>query len=86
MISGGDDDPLQAVNVVAQPRVFPAGSGIVQVLRDEGFEVMEAEHAQAALDILESHGRRIHVLFTDIHMPGTMDGSGPRASHLKTLA
>jgi CheY-like chemotaxis protein len=47
---------------------------IVQALLDEGFEVMEAEHAEAALIVLGSHGRRIHVLFTDIQMPGTMDG------------
>jgi two-component system, response regulator PdtaR len=47
---------------------------IVQALLDEGFEVMEVEHAEAALIVLESHGRRIHVLFTDIQMPGAMDG------------
>jgi two-component system, response regulator PdtaR len=47
---------------------------IVQALLDEGFEVMEAEHAEAALVILENHAHRIHVLFTDIQMPGTMDG------------
>ncbi len=47
---------------------------IVQALLDEGFEVMEVEHAKAALIVLESHGRRIHVLFTDIQMPGAMDG------------
>jgi CheY-like chemotaxis protein len=47
---------------------------IVQALLDEGFEVMEAEHAEAALIALKSHARCIHVLFTDIQMPGTMDG------------
>src|SRR5271165_1406307 len=47
---------------------------IVQALLDEGFEVMEVEHAESALIVLESHGRRIHVLFTDIQMPGAMDG------------
>jgi CheY-like chemotaxis protein len=47
---------------------------IVQALLDEGFEVIEAEHAEAALIALGSHARRIHVLFTDIQMPGTMDG------------
>jgi CheY-like chemotaxis protein len=50
------------------------GSVIVEALRDEGFTVMQAEHAEAALEILESHNRRLHVLFTDIHMPGSMDG------------
>jgi CheY-like chemotaxis protein len=47
---------------------------IVEALRDEGFEVMEVEHAEAALVVLASHARRIHVLFTDIQMSGTMDG------------
>jgi two-component system, response regulator PdtaR len=47
---------------------------IVDALEDAGFEVMEAEHADAALDILQVHAARIHVLFTDIHMPGAMDG------------
>ena len=47
---------------------------IAQALRDEGFEVMEVEHAAAALIVLESQARRIHVLFTDIQMPGTIDG------------
>jgi two-component system, response regulator PdtaR len=47
---------------------------ITEVLRDEGFEVMEAEHAEAALGMLLTHAPRIHVLFTDVQMPGTMDG------------
>jgi CheY-like chemotaxis protein len=47
---------------------------IVQALLDEGFEVLEAEHSEAALVVLENSARRIHVLFTDIQMPGTMDG------------
>ncbi len=47
---------------------------IVQALLDEGLEVLEAEHAEAALIVLESHARRIHVVFTDIQMPGTVDG------------
>ena len=47
---------------------------IVEALRDEGFEVMEVEHAAAAMITLERHAHRIHVLFTDIQMPGRMDG------------
>ena len=45
-----------------------------EALRDEGLEVMEAEHAEAALSVLAHHALRIHVLFTDIQMPGSMDG------------
>jgi two-component system, response regulator PdtaR len=47
---------------------------IVAALEDAGFEVIEAEHAEAALGVLQNHAARIDVLFTDIHMPGTMDG------------
>jgi CheY-like chemotaxis protein len=47
---------------------------VTEVLRDAGFEVMEAEHAEAALSVLEQHAARVHVLFTDIQMPGPMDG------------
>jgi CheY-like chemotaxis protein len=47
---------------------------IVDVLEDAGFEVMEAEHAEAALGVLQIHAARIRVLFTDIQMPGAMDG------------
>ena len=47
---------------------------IVEALRDEGFEVMEVEHAEGALGILRIHSARIHMLFTDIQMPGSMDG------------
>jgi CheY-like chemotaxis protein len=47
---------------------------IAEALRDEGLEVMEAQHAEAALRVLQRHAARIHVLFTDIQMPGSMDG------------
>ncbi len=47
---------------------------IVDVLRDTGFEVMEAEHAEAALGTLLVHAARVHVLFTDIQRPGALDG------------
>jgi len=65
--------PDQTLVLVAEDEEL-VRSVIVEVLLEEGFEVMEAEHAEAALIVLESHGRRIHVLFTDIQMPGTMDG------------
>lgn len=38
-----------------------------------GYHVLEAEHADAAREILE-HGDRVDLLFTDVVMPGTMDG------------
>ena len=46
----------------------------VDALQDEGFEVFEAGNSQEALIILRARASGIHVLFTDIHMPGQMDG------------
>jgi CheY-like chemotaxis protein len=46
---------------------------IVTQLEDEGFEVYEAATADAAIAILDAHPD-IHLLFTDVDMPGSMDG------------
>lgn len=43
------------------------------LLRDAGFEVLEAASADEALRKLETRGD-IQVLFTDVHMPGSLDG------------
>jgi two-component system, response regulator PdtaR len=45
----------------------------IDMIRSAGFEVVEAESADEAIDILE---RRvdIKVVFTDVQMPGSMDG------------
>ena len=47
--------------------------GAMDMIRSGGFEVIEAKDADEAIEILE---RRldIRVVFTDIHMPGSMDG------------
>jgi two-component system, response regulator PdtaR len=46
----------------------------VDRLIEAGFSVLEAEHADAALLILNVQAADVHVLFTDIHMPGSMNG------------
>jgi CheY-like chemotaxis protein len=43
-------------------------------IRDAGFEVLEAANADEAVGILEGRGD-IRVVFTDIRMPGPMDGA-----------
>ena len=55
-----EDDPL--VRFVA-----------VQILADAGFETIEAGDAAQALDVLTANDR-IDVLFTDVRMPGRMNG------------
>jgi two-component system, response regulator PdtaR len=47
--------------------------GAVQFVADAGFEALEAEHADEAIRILEARSD-IHLVFTDVGMPGTMDG------------
>jgi CheY-like chemotaxis protein len=44
-----------------------------EMLSAFGFEVLEAEHAQGALQHLEAHDGAV-LLYTDINMPGVMDG------------
>ena len=41
-------------------------------LRDAGCEVLEAADAHEALEVVEEHP--VDVLFTDINMPGSMNG------------
>lgn len=44
-----------------------------EALGDEGFEVLEAETADAALPMLEADSR-IDLLLTDIQLPGVLNG------------
>jgi CheY-like chemotaxis protein len=43
------------------------------VLEENGFQVLEAEDARAALKVLANHPD-VRVLFTDVNMPGALDG------------
>ena len=47
---------------------------IADHLIEEGFHVLEARHADEALAMLAHDPSIIHVLFTDVWMPGGMDG------------
>jgi two-component system, response regulator PdtaR len=46
---------------------------IVDYLEQDGFKVYECANADQAIKILEEHSS-ISVLFTDVDMPGSMDG------------
>ena len=46
---------------------------IADDLRDAGFDVLEATNADQAVALLTANPD-IHLLFTDIDMPGSMDG------------
>ena len=47
--------------------------GAVEMLEEAGFEVVEAGNAHEAVSILERRSD-VCAIFTDINMPGTMDG------------
>ena len=53
---------------------FMIRAATAEAIRDAGFEVLEAANADQAIVILEDRGD-IRVVFTDIHMPGSMDGA-----------
>lgn len=46
---------------------------VISQIEDEGFTVIEAANADAAIRILETNPD-VAILFTDIDMPGSMDG------------
>ena len=56
---------------------------IVDHLIGEGFSVLEARHAEEALAILAIDPAVVHILFTDVQMPGEMDGVA-LSHHVKT--
>ena len=56
----------------------------VDAFIDEGFVVLEAEHAAEAL-LIYNDAAEIHVLFTDVNMPGLLNGID-LAERLKALA
>ena len=62
---------LPAVLVVEDEVLVRAEA--TEYLRNQGFRAIEAANADEARQILSS-GERIEVLFSDINMPGSMDG------------
>ena len=60
---------------------------LVKTLEGAGYQTFEAASAATAIGILERHSE-IRVVFTDIQMPGTMDGlelARRRSVALKTV-
>ena len=64
-------NPKQVVLVVEDEALIRMHAA--EMIRDLGFEVLEAANADQAISLLESNSE-ISVVFTDIQMPGSMDG------------
>ena len=47
---------------------------VMDILQQAGFQVLEAEHGDAAFDLLTTRHPDIVLLFTDVQMPGQFDG------------
>ena len=65
-------EPRRSVVLIVEDE-FLLRMDAVEMIAAVGFEVVEAANADQAIDILESR-RDITVVFTDIQMPGSMDG------------
>jgi CheY-like chemotaxis protein len=67
----GNSTNIPAVLIVEDEPLIRIGA--VNIIEEAGFEVIEAACADEAIRILERRGD-VRVVFTDIHMPGSMDG------------
>lgn len=65
--------PLPPIVVLLVEDDFLLRLDAVQMLEEAGFEVIEATNAAEAISVLEAR-TDIDVLFTDIDMPGSMNG------------
>jgi CheY-like chemotaxis protein len=63
--------PIVVLVVESDPVICLAG---VTMLSGEGFKVLEAPDTWTALAMLEVEADRMHALFADAGLPGTMDG------------
>jgi two-component system, response regulator PdtaR len=68
----GHTTPLRPVVLLVEDEPF-VRMATADALEDAGFEVIETANAQAAQEVL-LHRADIRVLFTDVRMPGPMNG------------
>jgi DNA-binding NtrC family response regulator len=68
----GHATPPRPVVLLVEDEIF-VRMATADALMDAGFEVIETVNAEAAQVILQSRSD-IQVLFTDVRMPGSMDG------------
>ncbi|WP_100367963.1 hybrid sensor histidine kinase/response regulator [Yoonia maricola] len=81
------ESPVPKPTVVTSPRIKTSAEGVVLLVEDEapvrafatralrlrGYTVLEADHAEAALEMLENEDLHVDIFVTDVIMPG-LDG------------
>src|ERR1700737_4221481 len=78
-LDSGDTGYVMGTSAIRRPIVlivedeFLLRMNAAESIGDAGFDVVEAGNADEAIAILEARPD-IHVVFTDIQMPGSMDG------------
>src|SRR5918994_5122827 len=88
MKGAGTDEPPVVLVVEDEPLVRMTA---VDELEEVGFQVLEAANADVAMTVLEARSDEVQVLFTDVNMPGSMDGLAlaervhRRWSHIRLL-
>jgi CheY-like chemotaxis protein len=48
---------------------------MTEYLQDAGYEVVDVENGQSAVELLRAPSKLFSILVTDFHMPGDIDGS-----------
>jgi CheY-like chemotaxis protein len=71
-----DTPSNDSITVLVVEDEFLIREVLAENLVNEGFEVHQAGHSAEAIDILQKRWDSIHVMFTDVSMPGDLDGIG----------
>jgi DNA-binding NtrC family response regulator len=74
-IEGGPTPPHKQVVLVVEDEPI-IRFGLALHLEENGFQVIEAESAADAIAILQEPGCIVNLVFSDVRMPGELDGIG----------
>jgi DNA-binding NtrC family response regulator len=74
VIEGGRPAHRQVILVVEDEPIIRFGLALH--LEENGFQVIEAESAADAIAILQEPGSLVDLVFSDVRMPGEVDGIG----------
>lgn len=66
--------PLSRPHALVVDDDFLIRINAVDILEQAGFDVLEAEHGDAAFELLKTRYSDVVLLFTDVQMPGVLDG------------